>query len=301
VPAEAVGGLTGRDEGKMIPDHQTNMVFVADTLEPRFPEVFRGLKTILEAHGIPLGIIPGTRDVWVRDYLPIQVAEDRFVQFRYAPDYLRGKYLHLRLDGEIGPKLPWVKSCVRSEIVLDGGNVVRWMDRVIVCNKVFDENPGRKPGELLRALGQVLEVGQVIVIPKEPGDVAGHSDGVVRFVQADTVLVNGYRAVDSRYRAALIRVLEKSGIRVVEVPYVPRIGRGQGIPTAFGCYVNYLQAGKVIIVPIYGLPEDAEIVELFRGSFPGLVVQTLACPDLAAEGGVLNCATWTWFSRSACL
>ena len=116
----------------MIADYDTNVVFVADTLERRFPEVYRGLASILGQHAIPLRTIPGTKDIWCRDYMPVQVAEDRFVQFRYAPDYLRGKYRHLRADGEIGPTLPWVRDCVLSEIVLAGGNVVARGDRAIV-------------------------------------------------------------------------------------------------------------------------------------------------------------------------
>ena len=94
----------------MIADYETNVVYVADTLERRFPDVFQGLKLNLESRGIPLRVIPGTLDIWCRDYMPIQVAEQRFVQFRYAPDYLTGKYRRLRADGEIGPKLPWFKK-----------------------------------------------------------------------------------------------------------------------------------------------------------------------------------------------
>jgi hypothetical protein len=109
----------------MIADSETNVVYVADTLELKFPAVYQGLKTILESHGIPLGVIPGTRDIWCRDYMPVHVTKQQFGQFRYAPDYLTGKYRHLRADGEIGPNLPLVKNCVRSEIVLDGGNVVK--------------------------------------------------------------------------------------------------------------------------------------------------------------------------------
>ena len=58
----------------MIADRDTNVVFVADTLERRFPDVYRGLASILGEHGIPLRTIPGTRDVWCRDYMPIQVS-----------------------------------------------------------------------------------------------------------------------------------------------------------------------------------------------------------------------------------
>ena len=75
----------------MIAEQETNVVFVADTLEREFPAVYFGLKDILGGHDIPLRTIPGTRSIWCRDYLPIQVSEDRFIQFRYTPDYLAGK------------------------------------------------------------------------------------------------------------------------------------------------------------------------------------------------------------------
>ncbi len=127
----------------MIADSDTNVVFVAGSLERRFPTVYRGLASILSGHAIPLRTIQETRQVWCRDYMPIQVAEDGFVQFRYGPDYLTGKYRHLRADGEIGPKLPWLAGCLRSGVVLDGGNVVGWGDRAIVTDKIFRENPGR--------------------------------------------------------------------------------------------------------------------------------------------------------------
>src|SRR4051794_16390251 len=118
----------------MIEDHETNVVFVADSLERGFPAVYSGLEDILGRHGIPLRTIPGTRSVWCRDYMPAHVSEDRFVQFRYAPEYLTGKYRRLRADGPIGPGLPLVKNCESSDIVLDGGNLVAWKDKVVVCD-----------------------------------------------------------------------------------------------------------------------------------------------------------------------
>jgi agmatine deiminase len=276
----------------MITDNDTNVIYVADTLEPRFPAVFQGLKTILESHGVPLRVIPGTRDIWCRDYMPIQVAEDRFVQFRYAPDYLTGKYRHLRADGEIGPTLPWIKNCVRSEIVLDGGNVVKWTDRVIMTEKVFDENPQWARRKLLRELERLLEVDRIVLIPAEPGDVTGHSDGVARFVNAESVLVNDYRKVDRKYRAVLLRRLKEAGLAVHEIPYQPGPESTQEMPSAAGNYVNFLQARTALIMPLYGLSADDQTMQAVMETFPKLSVASLNCRDLASNGGVLNCISY---------
>lgn len=277
----------------MIADCDTNVVFVADTLEPRFPQVHRGLKTILDSHGIPLRIIPGTRDIWCRDYMPVQAAGDRFVQFRYEPDYLTGKFRHLRADGKIGPTLPWIENCVQSDLVLDGGNVVACRNNVILTEKVLVANPRLGRGGLLAELENLLEVERVILIPPEPEDVTCHADGVVRFVDEGAVLVNEYQNLDQDYRNRLLRAFEGTGLNVVEIPYNPDPGVFEGMPSAVGNYVNFLRVGPLFVVPSYGLDQDDIVMNTLATEFSHLTLMSLDCRALARHGGVLNCCTWT--------
>lgn len=279
----------------MIADHETNVVFVADTLEPRFPEVFQGLREILADHGVPFGVIPGTRDIWCRDYMPIQVRNDRFVQFRYAPDYLSGRYRHLRSDGKIGLTLPWVQNCVQSEIVLDGGNVVKWSNTAIMTEKIFAENPGWSPRRLLAELERLLEVEAIVLIPPEPEDVTGHADGVVRFVDGKAVVVNDYRGIDGLYRREVLQRLIRARLDVVEVPYRPEPPtlESEGMPSAVGNFVNFLQVGPALIVPSYGLADDERVRRILATAFPNCSMEELASRELARFGGVLNCCTWS--------
>jgi len=55
----------------MIPDDQTDMVFISDRLEEKYPALVDGLRRILTDHDIPLRTIEGTKDIWCRDYMPI--------------------------------------------------------------------------------------------------------------------------------------------------------------------------------------------------------------------------------------
>ena len=238
------------------------------------------------------GIIPGTKDIWCRDYLPIQVSENRFVQFRYAPDYLTGKYRHLRADGEIGSTLPFMKNCVRSEIVLDGGNVVRWDDQVIMTEKIFAENRGWTRRDLISRLRSLLEVERLILIPTESGDPIGHSDGMVRFITRDAVAVNDYRSVDRKLGWEIRRRMEKVGLEVIAIPYRPDQDTLNSIPSASGNYVNFLRIGSLIVLPTFGLDEDVEVRTIIQGSSPS-PAESLDCRELAKDGGVLNCCTWT--------
>src|SRR5690242_5254732 len=75
----------------MVPDWQTNFVLFSDLLPARHPVLWAGLVGILDQAGVGHRLIEGTRDVWVRDLLPVQVAAADFVLFRYEPDYLGGR------------------------------------------------------------------------------------------------------------------------------------------------------------------------------------------------------------------
>lgn len=83
----------------MAADRNARVVFVADSLERQFVEVHRRPAATLRGHGDSLGGIPGMLPVWCRDNLPVSTAEGRFVQLRYEPDYLDGRYRYLRADG----------------------------------------------------------------------------------------------------------------------------------------------------------------------------------------------------------
>ena len=131
----------------------------------------------------------------------------------------------------------------------------------------------------------------MIVIPTEPGDIVGHADGVVRFVDGGSVIVNDYRNVNPTYRRALLGVLEGEGLSVTEVSYRPSRGKVRGIPPATGCYLNYLRVAGVVVCPTYGRAEDQVVMGLL-GDRLGVSVQGLDCRKLAREGGAAHCVTW---------
>ena len=105
--------------------------------------------------------------------------------------------------------------------MLDGGNVVRWGSRCLVTDKVFRENPGVDRDDLLGRLREALRVEDLIVIPKEPYDVVGHADGVVRFLDDRLVVINDYSKVAPWYGKRLGSILRRAGLEWVVLPYQP--------------------------------------------------------------------------------
>jgi agmatine deiminase len=275
----------------MIPDVDTNVIYISDLLEPRYPLLVSYLRGILSDHGVPLKVIRRTADIWVRDFMPVQVGPGEYVRFRYAPDYLDG-YEHLITDFHQLDPIPEIERCRASDVILDGGNVVDWGRRCLVTDKVFRENPKIARGDLLGQLRELLAVEEVLVVPNEPGDVTGHADGIVRFLDEETVVINDYSQLDSCYWNRLTSALRRARLRWVAVPYRPIDGPPGELPPAFGNYVNFLRVGDLVVLPGYGIPEDDQARRVIQRALPGVAVVQVDCSALSTEGGALNCATW---------
>ena len=161
----------------MISDKETNFVYLSNLLKEKCPKEFEQLKYWFDKFMIKNGILPNTKDLWVVDFMPLQVQEDYFVQYQYDPDYLKPKKEQYsktdpsKVYNEIGifPN--------KVNIVLDGGNVVKSKNKVITTTKVFKENPNYREQNLITEIKNQLEVDQVIVIPQEPNDFVGHAEG----------------------------------------------------------------------------------------------------------------------------
>ena len=72
----------------MITDFQCNVVFLSSLLQNRAPKTCASLVAALHRHGVACHFLNETNDVWCRDFMPVQVEEDVFCGFDYAPDYL---------------------------------------------------------------------------------------------------------------------------------------------------------------------------------------------------------------------
>lgn len=66
----------------MITDQLTNTIYFSHMLEQVCPDLYRSIST-LKAKGYPIEFFQGAKDMWARDYMPIQVAPDKFVAFKY--------------------------------------------------------------------------------------------------------------------------------------------------------------------------------------------------------------------------
>src|SRR4051812_23389806 len=124
----------------MMAEWEVDGVYLASLLKVRHPAVFERLHGVLTSHGVEVRFLDRVRDIWAKDYCPLQVAVGEFVKFRYDPDYLRDDR-GLRTGASVVNWFRGLGRCRRSRVVLDGGNVVASRRKAIVTEKIYKENP----------------------------------------------------------------------------------------------------------------------------------------------------------------
>lgn len=183
----------------MIQDNQTNMVYLAHGLS-HYVSVCGNLLEALHREHIHAEFLPHTssyKQVWARDYMPIQLEKTLFFFYEYWPDYLLGYDGHIPNVLEIIDHLHFGRIPV--DYVLDGGNIVKCGDKVIMTDKIFQENGWMERKELLSTLEDYLQV-QIIIIPWDRYEIFGHSDGMVQWIEGNRVLMNNYINTDPGFR-----------------------------------------------------------------------------------------------------
>jgi agmatine deiminase len=274
----------------MISDCQTNFLYLADTLLKNYPDFYKRFERVLHDCKIEYALLPNTKDIWAVDYMPVQVESNKFVRFVYNPSYLRTKALRKTISDVDEICIEIGIEAIKTDIIIDGGNLTRWTNKVIMTDRVFKDNPSYERKQLIKDLHELLQVDKIYFVPEQPDDFTGHSDGMVRFVDENTVVVNDYSREIGWFKSALEIALHNAGLDCIKIPY--SVYSNKTNDQANGCYINYLQMKDIVIVPTFGMKEDDDAVKQFELFFNGQTVTTVESNEIADEGGVLNCVTW---------
>lgn len=265
------------------------MFYFASLLQtnPIYQPAADRLLAALYSAGVEYRLLDGTHDIWLRDFMPVQIRDGSFVSFRYEPSYLENEpELRSNFKNDLSLQFPF--SVVYSDINLDGGNVVfsPSKEQAIISNRILTENPNCTQAELIKTLEQQLKA-QIILIPslKKKTDMTGHADGMVRFVDENTVIGNcvpSKKGLEQRIQS----VLQGYGIDVIDFPYF-----SSSNDSAVGCYLNFLETERHIFLPVFDNAMDDKAIAAAEEIFPKTIVP-VNINEIAKEGGVLNCISW---------
>jgi len=284
----------------MISDFDTNTIYFSELLktEKNFAKTYEEISIVLKSIGIIPKFLPKTKDIWARDYMPIQVTEDSFIEYRYDPDYLQGnseekETRELKTYPDIVCDAIGLKT-IKTDIILDGGNVVKHKNKVILTDKILWENQNDYSGnELEKALQKMFKVNEVIFIPWDEVCEFGHSDGMLRFINEDTVLISGfYETIDLEFKQELLKVLELSDLKW------EWLRSSEKETEEHIAYINFLQTKDLILLPkLNKRDEDDEALKVISKFYKDYAererIFQVDMTDIVKYGGALNCISWT--------
>lgn len=272
----------------MITDPQTTTVYFSNLLPKKCPTLYQSLDTILRERQVEYHLLPNTRDIWCRDYMPIQTDEKRFVFYKYNPNYLQKPHLKRTITDvtQIG-----AVECLRQveavtlDLVVDGGNVVKCGDKIVMTEKVFFENKDKSREEVQRLLEEAF-LCDIVFLPWDTVEEYGHSDGIIHYAGGNRVLMTNYSDSDADMARKFTKILDKH-FEVIHLEYNVKHKHRRS-----WAYINYLQVGGLVLVPQLGIPEDEQAVQQIAQALPQCEVIGIEALEAVRKGGAINCISW---------
>lgn len=276
----------------MITDNLTTCVYFSSILPEKCHVLNGHIIEALQKRGIPYAYLSGTKDIWCRDFMPIQIEEGRFVFYKYTPGYLQDKYgLQLQTNPmevfqfEVNQLHSIQKYGHKLDLVVDGGNVVKCGDKIVMTDKVFPENKEKSPEEVQRMLEEAFCC-EIVFLPWDRWDKYGHSDGIIHYLGDNRVLMTNYPDFDKALAHDYLRILENH-FDVTTLKYnVDKTDKNSW------AYINFLQVGHLVLVPQLGIPEDEQALEQISNAMPDCEVIGIPALEAVRRGGALNCISW---------
>jgi agmatine/peptidylarginine deiminase len=276
----------------MITDGLTNRVYFSSLLPKKCPVLNAHITEALQKRGIPFFYLSGTKDIWCRDYMPIQIEKDRFVFYKYRPDYLqdkRGLLLQTCIEDVLVENANQLQSLrgkdFAIDLVIDGGNVVKCGEKIVMTEKVFLENKDKSSWVVSWLLNGAFE-SQIIFLPWDKKEKFGHSDGIIHYIGEGKVLLTNYEDFSLYYYRRFRKALEEH-FEVIPLTY--NVKRKHQRSWA---YINFLQIGSLVLVPQLGMPEDKQALEQINKALPDCEVVGVPAMEAVRRGGALNCISW---------
>ena len=275
----------------------------------------------IELHVMPLD------DVWVRDNGPLFVKDlnGELVVTEWNFNAWGESAASRDRDREVPSVIARLCSLKRKVggIVTEGGAIEVNGSGTLMATRSSILNPNRNPGKSQReveaALSELLGVSNFVWLSGAPSDVCYklgdatdfHIDLVARFVGPNVVLANYTddhndppKPYMDRHIAELKAATDETGTPFTIIPILtPRMLSvsavkfsgvdftvAPGAPTD-ASNSNYLVTNGLVLVPVYGRPEDLRAKSILAEHFPDRDVVGISAISMTEQGGAIHCVT----------
>ncbi len=251
-------------------------------------------------------------DTWTRDFGPITVFEDgkpNIIDFGFNGwgnkyDWHHDNKVTQKLyNSELLAKVGYIN---RLNFILEGGSIETDGQGTLLttslCLLSGTRNRNITKADIEKALGDSLGIKQILWLTKghlQGDDTDGHIDTLARFCNENTIAyVSCKNQHDDHFKELQAMEGELKGFKntdgnsyhLVPLPMVPAIfdEENNRLPAT---YANFLIINRAVLVPVYGVDEDKEALEVLQSVFPAREIIPVNCLPLIGQHGSLHCIT----------
>jgi len=277
-----------------------NTIYFSRKLKDQFPHIAREIETKLKEEDVKPKWLDQTNDIWVRDYMPLQMNDTYFIHYTYYPDYLmrsledRASITNpIRLEQKL--LICEGKVVVNLPLILDGGNAVITDRHVIMTEKVLAENCRDRYSNENAVSNQIRKKMKLepLFIHWNKKEKYGHTDWLVRYLGGPTNMVIVATNEEMTMDVSISAIRKLNEVQCYDV----REFKLDNPTVNSWAYLNYVQVNNIVLMPTVAEPNnDAEAKEklsrLFREANQEVKIITIDCQDLIKNGGALHCISW---------
>ena len=290
------------------------------------------VRSILQDNGIPLSNITfstiDTNSIWIRDYGPFFIEKNNELSvvdinyynhfwsaLGYISNLLRGYIYNIRDFCRSQDNLLPIRYA--KEYNFDykfvlffshmGGNYMSdGQGTGFVGDVIFSENPFLTEQFVEKRLKQLLGLDDLIILEsqlvnlKKGGDATGHIDMFSKMIDKNSILVGQWTLDYPNYQLVEENVhkLENLGYKIIRIPMLrnPKDPDDYNNKTIWS-YTNSLiingTNNKVVLLPIYGVPEDEIAISIYEQAMPDFEIRGILCDHIIEYCGAIHCTTMT--------
>lgn len=246
-------------------------------------------------------------DTWIRDYGFITIYTDDKPELLNFTFNAWGNKFESSLDNAINQQLHTHTAfkhfpMTHIDWVLEGGSIDTDGKGTLLTTEVCLLNPNRNPdlakADIEHILQEHLGVERILWLKHghiEGDDTDAHIDTLVRFADANSIIYmqsdNDVELQKMEAELKALKTIEGQAYQLYPIPLPePAItdDEGRKLPAS---YVNFLIMNDAVLLPVYGVREDAIAIEQTTKAFPDRKVIPIDCRALIEQNGSLHCIT----------
>lgn len=283
------------DYAKKIIQHGDNVVILTD--QQLYPDY---VKALGKQH---VAIAP-MQDIWMRDFSSANPNQP--ILFRYtAAGQGGGKKAQAISDDVQADFKAYSQKAglqfIQTPLLNDGGN---WVEdgygNVVISTKFLSDNHLSETAARQKLI-QLTGAKHIAFIEADEQGGLEHADGVVSFIEKETVVINSYPEdldYSKQLKADLQRGIPNIKIHEIVTPYDGSQIYDEKFGSACGLYTNMLVTPERIYFPQFGIKQDAVALQQIRRLTKRTVIPVQSA-QVCKMGGGVRCMSWQLRGKNA--